>query len=330
MSALSGCKTTFFRRLGPSAALVFGLLASSPAWGADPEFALTCPDLGSEPAAEVEARARATLLTTTLEVTRLEVSCSGARATVVVRAGALEATEHADLVGTDSKGALVDAVDRAIQELARLQANAASEPPLADSPPSEPPAEPVTAAQKTPPKAVVAPPSSGSARSEAQPSGSLVISALALGELWQQSAAAGGALGVAWQWHTLSLGVVLVAATALPRPSTFWANEYSGTLTLTWTPTWAHGFRGRVGLGPSLLDIIPRADIEAQGSTRVGAWFAELGIARPFASGHWAFVPELGARVFSAERFTNLDGNPELVLPYFVPRLAFGLAYVVN
>lgn len=326
MSALSGFTRSFWLRRLNAAWIALALVR--PAAAAEPEVALDCAQLTREQAAEVEARARATLLTSTVAVTRVLVSCAESEARVVVESGSAQATEQVPLLTPDIRTPLVDAVDRAIQVLASRARAAAALPPEPAPPASaEPPVQalvptPAPAVKPRAQAATVAP----SPRAQG-PARSLRASASALAEVWTNGGGLGGALAVGYGTRQLQLGVQITAITSPSSSDAFHASEYGAALGVGWVPGWARGFRGGLALGPSLLAVSPRSDLTPRGDTSVAAWFVELGLARPFWFGNWALTPELSARLFSGQREVTLDEQTQLIIPYFVPRLALTLAY---
>lgn len=117
---------------------------------AEPELALDCGQLTREHAAEVEARARATLLPSPVAVVRIVISCSEAEARVVVESPSSQAIEQVPLLTPDIRTTLVDAVDRALQTLS-------SRPSNSGAPPLEPEPEPESVAKAPVPEPVSPP-----------------------------------------------------------------------------------------------------------------------------------------------------------------------------
>lgn len=300
---------------------------------AEPELALDCGQLTREHAAEVEARARATLLPSPVAVVRIVISCSEAEARVVVESPSSQAIEQVPLLTPDIRTTLVDAVDRALQTLSSRPSNSGA-PPLEPEPEPESVAKAPVPEPVSPPALVAAAPApipvAPTPTSTAGAKRSLHASASALAELWRYGGGLGGALGVAYGTRQLQLGLRLGGLTSPDSSGDFRASELSAALGVAWAPGWAYGLRGAAGLGPSLLLVSPQSDLTPRGDTSVAAWFFELELARPFWFGAWAFTPALGVRLFTAERQVTLDSAELLIIPYVAPRLALSLAYAFD
>ena len=299
---------------------------------ADTQVILSCQRLDSEEAAKIETRIRVQLLAAASGA-RVSISCREQQATVVVEADRGRATRDVTLGGIDAGEALILAIESALEELAGQPAESAAPPsvPALPTPSEERPPLPQEPAPSSPgpvlrlpaaPTSVERPPASapGSERFTE-------LSATALAESWRDRLALGGAVGTAYGSRTFLGGVRVAGLTAVPRYDDFNASELSAEVAIAWQPAWSFGLRLRVSAGPSLLVVAPRGSVKPRAGTTVAAWFGGVTLARPFRVGHWAFVPELGARLFSSKSSVNLDDHEQLVLGPLVPHLGIGLTY---
>jgi hypothetical protein len=305
---------------------------------ADARLDLACPELTREQAAELEARVRASLLTTTVVTERVSIACGAEGASVLVETSVRHAARELSLTAADPREQLLAAVEAALRELSEAPASAAPSEAVPDvgenvalAPATAVPAPPPAAtapralapAAPTPPAPVVQrAPSSARA---------LELSLGARAEPWRDGLALGAAHGAAYGTRVFAIGVVAAGVSELHGRDEFAISEWSGALDATWQPRWAWGFRGQLGAGPSLLLVTPRAELAARDTTQRSAWFVELALSRPIRLGSvWAVSPGLGARAFTAQRNVNVNGRRELELGGVVPRLGLGISYTLR
>ena len=286
---------------------------------------MVCPNLAEATAAELEARARATLLTSDLSAT-VAISCVGEGVVVVqVDAGGDSVTLKLRVVAATLREEVLRALDRALADLgARVtpdsQAAAPTPTPAASTvtgsgvSPSGPDAAETPPA---PPTAQPAPPDTPQARETE-------VGALFVGERWGSKAALGGGLRAALRFdstwscgiragalHPLGLGEATVLETHAMLEAAVTARSLAG-------------LRFSVGAGPSLLFASPESGFVAPGPTLKSALRIEAQIARPFRWHSAELTPWVGARVFTAERGVRVAQHASLVLGGVQPQ--FGLA----
>jgi hypothetical protein len=335
----AGRKTPRLLGRHPLATLLL-LLAWSRAGLADTRFELVCPELTREQAAELEARIRASLLTTKAAAERVSIGCGTEGATVLVETTERRAERALAFTTADPREELIAAVEAALRELSEAPTRVeASEFPPAAAPTERPapalpatvpvpvPAPPVPSAAAAPapaPRAAVERPSPGPARHT-------LLLLGARGEPWPDGWALGAELGAGYGTRALAVGLLGAAATELRHRDEFTITEWSAALTIAWQPRWALGFRGQLGGGLSLLSVTPYGELAARDASRRGAWFAEVVLTRPIRlDAAWAVVPGAGARGFAAQRDVNVDGERQLELGSVVPRLSLGLSYALR
>jgi len=317
-----------------AAVAVSGILAgmNRPAAAADAQVVLSCQQLTREESGKLETRIRVRLLATTSSTARVSVACSEQLGTIVVESDAARASREVALAGVDAADTLVAAVESALEELAAQQADSTAPAPVAAAPsaghgqPLPPPAptpEPVAAQ----PSAVASAPAQPAATLAPGPEQFAELWLGVLGEAWRDRLALGGAVGAAYGSRALSFGLRVGGLTAVPRYAAFSATELSADAAVAWQPPWSLGVRGRLSVGPSLLVVTPRASFRPRAGTTVAAWCVGLMLTRPFRFGHFAVVPEVGARLFSSQRNVNLDDREQLALGPVGPHLGLGISY---
>jgi hypothetical protein len=301
-------------------------MALAPVLGLAAELEVICGDLSAEVTAEVEARARASLLAESAD-TAIRVRCEAETVTVLALASGRSETVELVLTRDQPVDAILRAVERALQALrdetqstATFPAEQASGPP-ADIPSaalSPSPAAPApSAARPTPPSA------KPQARARKYSLAARVSAGL-LAELWSHLFVYGGRAGAELGLAPWSLGLAVGCVTSTEQEAAFVATEWHAIAFGSFEATALAGFRGSVGLGGSLLVATPSEGLVApNGSTEPGL-FAYFAISRPFRFGRVALVPALHLRTFFARREIMLDGLPALELPLLSPALFLG------
>ena len=326
----------WLRRLGALTGAV--LLSAGPAWAGDELVHVGCDELSSEQAAEVEARVRASLLTSELVAQQVRISCQPRNATVEMDSSWGTLAREVPTSALRLQDELVDAVDQLLHELSERRAQAAhaleSEPaplPRAGLPQSVPDAS--SALPPPLPAALVA--QSAPLADAPSPIGATWITgpellAEATAELWSSVLGLGGNVGFSHGSRSLRYGLSVGGATANDAHAGFGVNEWRARVELGWQPPWAAGFRGAFGFGPSLLNVTPKGDTLPRASTVSSAWFAELALLRPFWFGDLGLAPSVALRLFSAERYVNVDASQRFKLSGLSPALGLGVIYAVN
>jgi hypothetical protein len=156
------------------------------------------------------------------------------------------------------------------------------------------------------------------------------LRAEATAETWPHALGLGGNVSFSQSARSVRYGLLVGGATARDVNAAFAVTEWHAELELGWQPAWAAGFRGALGLGPSLLTITPKSDTAPRAGTVSSAWFAELTLGRPVWFGHWALAPSASLRLFSAQRRVNVDANERFTLAGVAAALALGVIYAVN
>lgn len=311
--------TIRFARLGGLVgALLSPVLASAPVQAADFPVLVDCPDWSGEQAGQVEARIRAALQADGLAATDVAVVCAPSGALEVRVAspdGALTRSVERRTVEDD----VVWTVEAALDDL--KQSAEQAPPPPAPVPPAAPPtAPPVVAAPPPAPPAIPVAPS--------PPRRDVELAARPLIErfssLWAPGVEASGSVGS----ETLRLGLALGGRVALDEPQDdFQLSELTGTARLSLSPPRTAGIRVELGLGVSVLSVVPREGAITQSATSLTSGFLDLGVSRPFWLGNVAISPTLGARAFIARRRVDVDGEERFKLPTVVPQLGMSLIY---
>lgn len=287
---------------------------------------VACPDLPDGRAAELEARARATLLTSDLSATAT-ISCAGDGVKVRVVAGDDSATlELRPAAATLREEALL-ALDRALAELrARKKLPETRERPTPGSTQeTNPEVAPLTPAPSEP-TPVGLPPAPTEVDDPAPPARQREISAYLLGESWGTQAAVGGGLGAGVRFDsTWSCGV---RAAALRPVSLGEATviEVQALAEVALTAPALAGLRFGIGIGPSVVFVSPHEGFETPGPTSRNAARLEARLSRPFRFGRVELAPFVGVRAFTAERGVRVAQQTRLVIGGVQPQLGLSLS----
>jgi hypothetical protein len=288
---------------------------------------VVCPRLDEAPAAELEARARATLLTSDLSAT-VAISCLGEGVVVVqVDAGGESVTLKLRVLTATLREEVLRALDRALADLgARLTAEGATAAPaLASSTVTGSGGSPLgpDAAETLPPPPTDQPDLSEKPR-ERERERETEVSALFVGESWGNQLALGAALRAALRFDsTWSCGIRtgVLHPLALDEATVI---EAHALLEVAGTARGLAGLRFAVGAGPSLLFVSPESEFVAPGATLKSALRIEAQIGRPFRWRRAELTPWVGARAFTAERGLRVAEQARLVVGGVRPQ--FGLA----
>jgi hypothetical protein len=287
---------------------------------------VSCPDLPEARTAELEARARATLLTSELAATAA-ISCSGDAVLIRVEAGDDVVTLKLRVGAATLREEVLRALDRALADLrARLpsdtQVEGTAGAPSGPSAASE--AQP--APEKTdapPPVREVAPPEAS--RAEASSERALQVTAHLMGESWGKRGAIGGGLGAGLSSGSIWCGVRVGAFHPLGLDE-FAVLEGHAMAEVALTARAVAGLRFGIGAGPSLLFVSPSSGFSAAGATLKSAVRFEAQLSRPFRFGRVELAPWLGLRFFTADRGVRVAQHTRLVLGGVLPQVGLALS----
>lgn len=287
---------------------------------------VACPELPEARTAELEARARATLLTTELPAT-VAISCVGDGVVVQVDAGGESVTLKLRVAAATLREEVLRALDRALADLgARVTTEgqtAASAPApgtVTGSGVSQPGAD--DAAEKPPPP-------TQQPVSPAQPRASETeVGVHVTGERWGNRPALGGGLRGALRFDsTWSCGIRAGALRPLSLGEAT-VVEAHAMLEAAFTARGLAGLRFGVGAGPSLLFASPESGFVAPGATLKSALRVEVQIGRPFRWHKVELTPWVGARAFTAERGVRVAERARLVVGGVEPQLGLALSLI--
>lgn len=288
---------------------------------------VSCPDLPEARTAELEARARATLLTSELAATAA-ISCSGDSVLIRVEAGDDAVTLKLRVGAATLREEVLRALDRALADLrARLspdtQVEGTAGAPSGPTAASE--AQPAPEKTDAPPlvREEVAPPEVS--RAEASSERALEVTAHLMGEGWGKRGAIGGGLGARLSSGSIWCGVRVGAFHPLGLDE-FAVLEGHAMAEVALTARAVAGLRFGVGAGPSLLFVSPSSGFSAAGATLKSAVRFEAQLSRPFRFGRVKLAPWLGLRFFTAERGVRVAGRTRLALGGVLPQVGIALS----
>jgi hypothetical protein len=293
----------------------------------DDTVRVTCAALTPEDAAQVEARTRATLLTTNEGSLSVRIDCVANNATVHVVAGDRTQSTALTLSGENAREALLAAVERTLEALERPSApTTAGQPPAA----ATPPAHNATAVVAAPPKreAEPAPSSAPVPPAPERDTRSFRVGAGVLGELWDGALGLGARLAAERRLAPWSVGAALGWLRALEGDEPFAADELHAFVYGAREEV-STGLCGSLGAGISVLTVTPAREVVAQSSTMLPLVMFELGVSRPVRFGHALLLPAVDVRLFPGRREVNVDATHRLVLPPLCPSLFLGFGYEI-
>ncbi|HEY8946459.1 MAG TPA: hypothetical protein VIM73_19545, partial [Polyangiaceae bacterium] len=291
---------------------------------------VACPDLPQARTAELEARARATLLTSDLSAT-VAISCVGERVVVHVNVGDDSVTLKVRVQAATLREEALRALDRALADLsARVtpegQTAAPTSAPNTRTGSAVPP--PGTHAAADGPNAADTRPSSATHEPDQTPIRETEVGALVLGESWRDGLALGGGLRAAVRFDsTWSCGIR--AGGLYPaglREAT--VVEAHAMLEAAVTARGLAGLRFTLGAGPSLLFASPASGFVAPSATLKSALRFEAQIGRPIRWQKAELTPWVGARAFTAERGVRVAERTRLVLGSAQPQVGVALSLI--
>jgi hypothetical protein len=316
-------KKAYQRRASLAQVLAWGhllLVQGASAAAAEVQVSVSCGEWSTEQASQVEARIRAALLLEDSGARRVLIVCEGGAVEVIVETSRAQLTRPVVRTSESLEDSIVQTVDQALRDLQASPPAPSPEPtPPAPVPPPPPPAPPV--AEKPPAaSANAAPPANVAAPANLE--ASLGVG----GERWSTHNALGARVGASLGTERLRYGVALGGLAALGEPPGFNVNEWHVAAHLSWSPSWAVGVRGNLGLGGSLFLTAPNG-LSVDTATSLSAGFAELSLSRPFWFGVVGVSPGLGVRISSAERRVRINEVEQLLLPVLVPAASLSLMW---
>jgi hypothetical protein len=287
---------------------------------------VACPDLPEATAAELEARARATLLTSDLPAT-VAISCVGEAVVVQVSAGDESVTLKLRVRAATLREEVLRALDRALADLgARVNPEGPAAPaPVSGAASGSGVSEPEShAAEPT----SAPPPTQQPARPAQRRAIETEVGAHVIGESWGSKPALGGGLRGAVRFDgTWSCGI---RAGAL-HPLTFHEAtvvEAHALFDAAVTARGLAGLRFTVGAGPSLLLASPDSGFVAPSATMKSALRIEAQVGRPFRWHRTELTPWVGARAFTGERGVRVADQARLVVGGVQAQLGLSLSLI--
>lgn len=321
-------------------ALCAALGWSSAALGQSELVRVNCPQLSREQAAEIEARVRASLLTTDAQV-GVTITCESESASVRIESSSGDVALETLAMSANLREELLGALDRAFEKLARPPTGA--EAPAAPQPQdaaTEPEPTPTVAIAALPAQTTTAVPEPRAAPPTVEPrpkhtsvftpGASAPLFVQGVGELWSSQLAWGAELGSEWSLGSFRYGARAGLLTPVAPDPTFKLLDWEGAAHVGARPTGWWNVQVSLGLGLAWMVVSPRGDATPREVSVVRAPFALLAVSRATRLGHFAIVPELGARLFASERGVTIDQHEQLAFGWFVPRLALGISYVAD
>ncbi len=325
-----GYRAAYRRGFGCSALFVAMAIAVPSSANIPPSRAATdgagsvvvaCPDLPEATAAELEARARASLLTSDIAAAAA-ISCMGEGAIVQVDAGDDSVTIRLRVPAATLREEVLRALDRALADLrTRVPTEAVAAPPA-------PRTAPVAPVPRLDPASVETPPPSSTPRLSRPVTVDAEVGAHALGESWGDGLALGGGLRTAVRFDaTWSCGIRAGALHAL-RLDEATVIEAHAVLEAAVTARSLAGLRFGLGVGPSLLFASPKSGFVAPGATLQSAVRVEAQVGRPFRWRGVELTPWVGARAFTAERGVRVAEQARLIAGGLQPQLGLALSLI--
>ena len=295
---------------------------------ASDDLHVQCPELELERVAEIESRARASLLLTAIDA-KFRIRCEGSVAIVEASAGANFASVRAPI----SPATLVDDVlaglDQALEQLrAPRPPQIGSEPtPVPSSVAAVVPVPAPPARSPTEPGPVGLPVAGGAPR-RARPF--TVVSAAAGLESWSSLAAGGLVIAARRGRAPFWLGLSGSVFRPLSQDHPFDVTELSLTATLTVQPAFARGLCLTLQAGPSWLWTVPDPALAVQSHTLGAAFVGGAELSWPIWRGRTGVIPGFGVRSFATERGVRVDQIERFALGGLAPRIALALVHRID
>jgi len=288
----------------------------------DDSVRVTCDALTLDDAAQVEARTRATLLTSADGSSSVRIDCIAQTATVRVVAGERTESTQLTLPAENAREALLAAVERTLEALERPGGGvAAGGLPASSSNAAAASTEAVVVSTPEPEPTRPAPPAPERRASTWE------LGAGVLGELWQGATGLGAGLVAQRRFAPWSAGVRFGWLTPSGQDDAFRANEFHAFAFGAFEEERVTGVRGALGGGISVLTVVPDADLVTRSSTTLPLVFLDLGLSRPVRFGRAWLLPAIDVRLFPGRREVTVDATRRLVLPPVCPALFLGVGY---
>ncbi|HEY3252883.1 MAG TPA: hypothetical protein VGJ91_03010 [Polyangiaceae bacterium] len=305
-------------------------LSARAAAAAEAEVSVSCQELSTEDAAQVEARVRANLLSAGLSPAAVELSCPIAAAQTQVTGNGHQVTRRTERAASSLKEALLASADNALSAWSAETAVVA--PSAAPAATAIPAAEPVPALESAPhPPPVAAPSRLPDARPAAKSrSASTWLSAGPRVEPWSSGSGLGGQIGVQQKLSAAFLAIHAGYLLSLPASSRFSAHDLQLGAQMGWQPPALFGLRAALGVGLSQFGASPAPGVSAQNSTSSTLPCLSVELSRPIEFGSLALLPAAGGRVFKRSRSVVIDGEPVLALPALALEVSLSLALKVG
>lgn len=297
--------------------------AAGAAGAADAGVRVDCPDLGREPAAEIESRVRASLLSSD-SAASVTVACQGDLAEVRVESELGTATVAVKTTREAFRDEVLRAVDEALQQLkARPTGN--SVPTANTSADTNTPAQPESVARVRPEPAHLVPPPAPVA-AVILPPPRFEVSSSVLIESWPQRFALGASIAAGRATPAFWYAAKIAWLQPTPVPPSFDASELSFAGELGVAPPALRGVRVALGAGPSFLFIAPRGALVSRADESITSFFLAAQLSRPFWFGQVGVVPALGARYLTSERGVRVETRERLSLRGLLPQFGLGVS----
>ena len=310
--------------------LWLGVSSRTVAFASD-DLDVQCPELERERVAEIESRARASLLLTAIDA-RLRIRCQGAVAVIEASAGAGRAIVRAPISPATVVDDVLAGLDQALEQLRARPPQLGPEPTPVPS--SAAPVVPVPAAPLRVPAVHDPGPQpvglSVPGGAPTQTRSFTVVSVAAGLEAWSSLAAGGVVIAARRGRAPFWLGLSGSVFRPLSQDQRFDVTELSLSATLTLQPAFARGLCLTLQAGPSWLWTVPEPALAVQ-SHRLGAAFvggAEL--SWPVWRGRTGVIPGFGVRAFAMERGVRLDHVERFALGGLAPHIALALVHRID
>jgi hypothetical protein len=289
----------------------------------DDSVRVTCPALAPDAAAQVEARTRATLLTSVSGNLKVHIECGAETAVVRVIVGERSESTLVTLPPERPEDALLAAVEHALDALEHETEGASAEfapPPERRATATAPAVAPPSPTQPAPLPSRRPPPPEA-ARWD--------LGGAALAELWSGRVGYGARLMLEREQSAWSFGAAFGELVTPAIPNGFRAHEVHAFAFGAFEERTTTGLRAALGIGASVLVVEPNAELIARSSTTASSAFFSVELGRPVRFGRAWLLPALAARIFPAGRDVNVDATRRLELPRVCPSLSVAFGYAI-
>jgi len=315
--------------------LLAGVTASRAAYASD-DLQVECPELERERVAEIESRARASLLLNSF-AERVAITCEGDDVLVEASAGASHASVHAPAAPVTLVDDVLAAVDQALEQLRVPKAT----PPSPEAAPVSPSPSP-SGSRPQVPRAPVMPfrpraPATAEpvpaqvARSAHAPARRFTLLAAAAGlEAWSNRTAAGLVIAARYGRAPLWAGLNGSVFRPLRQDARFQVTELSLAATVTLEPAFGHGLCLTLQAGPSWLWTVPDPALAVHGHTLGASFAGGAELNWPIWRGRTGIMPGLGVRWFRTERGVRIDQSERFALKGLAPNVTLAVVHRID